>query len=124
MLRPSPPSQVWLAPPSVSPPHGVHPAAVLPVEPAGWTHHLSPGDCVRVTDLRGKVREWTVVSGGHEGDDHDRGGRLAECWKTTYVESGTGLAHIKEGALPVGSRAASERPMSWFVLHPIRNFCS
>jgi hypothetical protein len=95
------PFQLWLAPPGVAAPHGSHVAAVLPVEPPEWTHHLTPGDTVRVTDLRGKVRKWTILPGGHEGDKEDRGGRLAECWKTTYVEAGTALTHVKEGAQEV-----------------------
>lgn len=94
-------------------PHGSHVAAVLPVEPPEWTHHLTPGDTVRVTDLREKVRKWTILPGGHEGDKEDRGGRLAECWKTTYVEAGTALTHVKEGAQEVSCAGLRSMGQLW-----------
>ncbi|KAM7467709.1 hypothetical protein LguiB_015271 [Lonicera macranthoides] len=83
------PAQVWLAPQGSGPPPA-HLSAdqVLYVDGQEFLNKVEVGDTVRFSDARGKQRVLKIskkfpIFGGI--------GFMAECTKTAYVESGTGL---------------------------------
>ncbi|KAM7463699.1 hypothetical protein LguiA_031820 [Lonicera macranthoides] len=83
------PAQVWLAPQGSGPPPA-HLCAdqVLYVDGQEFLNKVEVGDTVRFSDARGKQRVLKIskkfpIFGGI--------GFMAECTKTAYVESGTGL---------------------------------
>lgn len=83
------PAQVWLAPQgSGSPPAHLSTDQVLYVDGQDFLNKVEVGDTVRFSDARGKQRLLKIskkfpIFGGI--------GFMAECTKTAYVESGTGL---------------------------------
>ncbi|KAH6822229.1 pyruvate kinase family protein [Perilla frutescens var. hirtella] len=86
-------AQVWLSPQGAGlPPSHLSPDVILQVEGQEFLSKLNVHDSVKFTDARGKRRSLRILS---KYPVFSGVGLMAECSKTAYVESDTGL-YIKE----------------------------
>lgn len=86
-------AQVWLTPQGAGPPPPhLSPDVILQVDGQEFLNKLKIDDSVRFSDARGKRRSLRILS---KYPVFSGAGFIAECSKTAYVESGTGL-YIKE----------------------------
>jgi pyruvate kinase len=100
------PARVWLRPRDVADPRA------LPL-PRRFLAALSVGDELKLTDARGAKRTFEIV--GTDGD-----ARLAVCWKSCWIQTGTTLKHGRAradvGRLPARESALVLRPGDRLVL--------
>eukprot|EP01018_Ginkgo_biloba_P004415 Gb_41055 [translate_table: standard] len=100
------PAQVWLAPLEVSPPPHMSPDAVLPVNDKQWIRNLEVGDVLKFDDARGKHRKLKIAEKFLISSDV---GCSAECYETSFVESGTEF-RVKGKKGKIGTGKVAELP--------------
>lgn len=100
------PALVWISPPGVNPPVHRSLDAVLPVNDKNWIRKLEVGDVLNFSDGRGKKRSLKI---SEKFPTSSEVGCWAECYETSYVESGTEF-RIKGKKGKIGSGRVAELP--------------
>ncbi|XP_057864517.1 plastidial pyruvate kinase 4, chloroplastic isoform X2 [Cryptomeria japonica] len=100
------PALVWISPSGVAPPIHRSPDAVLPLNDKNWIRNLEVGDVLNFSDARGKKRCLKI---SEKFPTSSEVGCWAECYETSYVESGTEL-RIKGKKGKIGSGKVAELP--------------
>ncbi|KAI5080965.1 hypothetical protein GOP47_0004148 [Adiantum capillus-veneris] len=106
------PARVWIALSGTPVPEGMSADAIVPVKGDTWLGSLQVGDKLRVRDGRGKQRQLIIADKvmGSQGL-----GCWAECFETTYLESGAKLElSNKKGRLSFG-HVADLPPLEHFI---------
>uniref|UniRef100_A0A0D6QXQ1 pyruvate kinase n=1 Tax=Araucaria cunninghamii TaxID=56994 RepID=A0A0D6QXQ1_ARACU len=98
------PALVWISPPGVKPPTHRSPDGVVPVDDKEWIRNLEVGDWLKFCDARGKKRTLKIVEKFPTSSDV---GCWAECYETSYVESGTEF-HVKRQKRKLGNGKVGE----------------
>lgn len=106
------PARVWIALQGTPVPNGILADAVVPVVGNSWLSTLQIGDKLKFKDARGKPRQLTIIDKimGSAGV-----GCWAECYDTTYLESGTELELSKKKGRPDKGHVSALPCVEYFI---------